>query len=148
MSRAAVLVLGAPLRGDDAVGPLVGERLRAAGVDVHECGDDPTRLVERLAGVDLAVVVDAVRSGQAPGTVHRIDGRADALAGGPGGVSTHSIGLAAAIDLAEALGALPRRVVVIGVEGERFAIGDAPTPAVSAAVPQVVEEVMSVLGER
>ena len=69
----AAACLGSRYRGDDAVGPLVADRLRAAGATVLECDDEPTRLLDAWAGLDLVVIVDAVSSGAAAGTVHRVD---------------------------------------------------------------------------
>ena len=56
----AAACLGSRYRGDDAVGPLVADRLRAAGATVLECDDEPTRLLDAWAGLDLVVIVDAV----------------------------------------------------------------------------------------
>ena len=61
MKRAAVACLGNRFRGDDAVGLLVGDRLREAGIDVQECEDEPTRLLDSWAELDLLVLVDATR---------------------------------------------------------------------------------------
>ena len=43
--------------------------------------------------------------------------------------------------MARALGRLPKHVVVFGVEGEKFEVGEQLTPAVAAAVPVVVAAV-------
>ena len=64
--------IGNPFRGDDAVGPVVAERLRAAGAVVLDCADEPTRLLDQWEGFRTVVVVDALRSAS-PGTLHRID---------------------------------------------------------------------------
>ena len=49
--------------------------------------------------------------------------------------------LGEAVAMARALGRLPKRVVVFGVEGEKFEVGEQLTPAVAAAVPVVVAAV-------
>ena len=46
----AAACLGSRYRGDDAVGPLVADRLRAAGATVLDCDDEPTRLLDAWAG--------------------------------------------------------------------------------------------------
>jgi len=53
------------------------------------------------------------------------------------GLSTHGLGLAEAIELARALGALPPRCVVYAIEGASFEAGAPLTPAVSDAVADV-----------
>lgn len=148
MTRAAVAVLGAEYRGDDAVGPLVGERLRAAGVDVLDCGDEPTRLIERFAGLDLAILVDAVRSGAAPGTVHRVEAHEGALPRDLGLASTHAVSVADALALAYALGRAPRQVVIVGIEGRAFGMGDPLTPEVERAIGVAAREVLQMLEHR
>jgi len=143
----AAVCLGSPFRGDDAVGPVVAERLRAAGAHVLDCADEPTRLLGQWDGLDTVVVVDAVRSGAAPGTLHRIDAADGPLPRDVGLASTHAMGIADALDLGRALGRAPRRVVVLGVEGASFGIGDELTPAVAEALDELVASVLAELEE-
>ena len=147
---AAAACLGHPDRGDDAVGPLVAERLRKAGVALLDCNEEPTRLIDAWAGFELVVIVDAVRSGAAPGTVHRFEAGERPLPPELGLASTHAFSVADALELARALGRAPARVVVLGIEGASFELGDPLTPAVEAAVPRVVEQALAELrpGER
>ena len=141
MRRIAVACLGNRFRGDDAVGLLVGDRLREAGVEVQECEDEPTRLLDAWAELDLLVLVDATRSGSPPGTVRRLDASSRPLAGDVGLTSSHAFGVAETIELARALSCLPPQVVVYGIEGERFAATTDVTPAVLAAVDIVADAV-------
>jgi hydrogenase nickel incorporation protein HypA/HybF len=96
--RAAVC-LGSRYRGDDAAGPLVGDRLRAAGAELLECDDEPTRLLDAWAEHELVVVVDAVVSGAAPGTLHEVDVTRDPLPSGLGLASTHALSVTDALEL-------------------------------------------------
>jgi hydrogenase maturation protease len=144
----AAACLGSRYRGDDAVGPLVADRLRAAGAAVLECDDEPTRLLDAWAGLDLVVIVDAVSSGVAAGTVHRVEAGEGPLPRDLGLASTHAFSIPDALELGRALGRAPRRVVVIGVEGAAFGLGDPVTPAVAAALDDVAEAVLAELGER
>ena len=61
--------------------------------------------------------------------------------------SSHQFGLADAVETARALGRLPRRLIVVGVEGERFGFGEGLTPAVAAAIDRVVEVVRAALAD-
>ena len=146
MSAAAVC-LGSPFRGDDAVGPAVAERLRAAGAPVLDCADEPTRLLDLWGGLDTVVVVDAIHAGAAPGTLHRIEAGEGPLPGDLRLASTHAMGIADALELARALGRAPRRVVVLGLEGTSFGMGEAMTPAVADALEGLVAAVIGELGE-
>ena len=102
---------------------------------------EPTGLIETWADAEALWLVDAVSSGAPPGTVHRVDASHDELPEQFGGGSTHHFSLGEAVAMARALGRLPDHVVVFGVEGERFEIGDELTPEVAAAVPVVVAAV-------
>ncbi len=141
----AAACLGNRYRGDDAVGPLVADRLRAAGAAVLECDDEPTRLLDAWAGLDLVVIVDAVSSGATAGTVHRVEAGEGPLPGDLGLASTHAFSVPDALELGRALGRVPRRVLVIGVEGVAFGMGDPVTPAVEAALDGVAEAVLAEL---
>ena len=66
--RPLVIGVGNAARGDDAAGLLAARRL--GGIELE---GDPTALLDLFDGIDEAAVVDAVRSGAAPGTVHRFD---------------------------------------------------------------------------
>ncbi|HEU5036633.1 MAG TPA: hydrogenase maturation protease [Nocardioides sp.] len=149
MSGPLVIGLGALDRGDDAVGAAVAaavaRRLSGVTVVVHE---DPTGLLDVWAGRSPVVIVDAIRSGAAPGAVHRFE-----IGGGEPGAwarsaygGTHAIGLAEVVDLARALGRLPGRLVVVGVEAERFDHGAPLSEAVAAAVPTAAARVCEELG--
>ena len=137
-----VLGVGNEYRRDDGVGLAVAKLVAASapvGVTVLECEQEPTRLIDAWAGADVAVVVDAVESGAEPGTLHRFDASVDPIPAGVFRSSTHAFGVGDAIELARALGRLPRHVVVYGVEGGEFAAGSGLSPAVEAAVAPTAE---------
>lgn len=145
MSRRVVVGVGNALRGDDAVGIVVAERLRGlvpADVDVVECEQEPSRLLDAWGNADVALVVDACASSEPPGTVHRFDASGDPLPARVFRSSTHAFGVGDAVELARALERLPQRVVIYGIEGGQFAAGAPLSPEVESAVEQVAEEVI------
>jgi hydrogenase maturation protease len=83
-------------------------------------------------------VVDAVSSGAEPGTIHRVNAAAGPLPAELFAASTHHLGLPEAVELARALGRLPTRLVVFGIEGARFDVGDEISAAAAAAAERVV----------
>lgn len=150
MSRTVVIGIGNPLRGDDAAGVAVAELLRErapAGVEVVACSEEPSRLIEAWEGADSVVLVDTVSSGAPPGTLHRFDAGEEAVPARAFRSSTHAIGMAETIELARALGRLPGRVRVYGVEAGGFESGASLTPAVEAAVAALADEVLADLEE-
>jgi hydrogenase maturation protease len=135
-----IVCVGNPWRGDDAVGLEVAHRLEGtlpAGVELSEREGEPTALIDAWEGAELLWLVDAVSSGAEAGTVHRLDASAHELPATLFRGSTHHIGLAEAVELARALGRLPRQTVVFGVEGGSFEVGAELTPAVAASVEGV-----------
>jgi hydrogenase maturation protease len=125
-----VIGVGSRDRGDDAAGLLAARFLRrrlAAGVPVICGSPDPVSLIALWEGADRVWLIDAVVSGAAPGTLHRVDAGRGRLLPRPPCRSTHALGLADAVELARAVGCLPRRLVVFGVEAASFTLGGWPT---------------------
>lgn len=148
-----VVGLGAPDRGDDAVGPAVVHAVAALdlpGVRVVE-REDPTSLIDLWSEASFVVVVDAVVAGVPPGTIHVLetgsDGPplADSAWADTGLGGTHAFGLAASVELARALHRLPPRLVVLGVEAARFDHGAPLSDPVARAVPVVVSRVVALV---
>jgi hydrogenase maturation protease len=140
-----VVCVGNAFRGDDGAGLAVGEALRGRlpeGVELAFCEQEPTRLIEAWQDADTAYVVDAAHSGGAPGELHRFDASDEALPVRVFRSSTHAFGVGEAIELARALGKLPRRVLVYGVEGEAFEAREGLSPVVEAAVAGAAEAVL------
>jgi hydrogenase maturation protease len=138
-----VIGLGNELRRDDGAGLAAARRLRERGIDAMEHRGDPASLIDGWSGADAVIVIDAVSSGAAPGTIHRIDARATPLPAGLFKGSTHALGLAEAVELSRALGTLPGRVLVLGIEAGDLGAGVGLSPEVDRAVSGLVEEVAS-----
>ena len=143
-----MLGVGNAYRGDDAVGLAVAGRVRerAPELEVVVCEQEPIQLLDAWTGADLALLVDAVSSGAPPGTVHRLDATAEPVPATVFRGSTHAFGVAEVVELGRALGRLPGRLLVFGVEGAAFSAGDELTPAVAAAVEPLVEELLEEAG--
>lgn len=147
--------LGSPDRGDDAVGPTVARAVAVLGlryVEVVE-HEDPTALIDLWDGRALVVVVDAVRSGAAPGTLVVLETGAedtplpDSAWAATGRGGTHGFGLAGSVELARALGRLPPRVVVLGVEAMAFGHGEPLSEPVALGVRRAVKVATRLLRE-
>jgi len=112
---------------------------------VIEHEGEPTALLEEWGGAALAIVVDATSGGGRPGEVRVMDATGAPLPAAFTGTSTHAFGLAEAIELGRALGRLPRRLVVIGIEGARFDAGAGPSAGVRTALDAAADEVLALL---
>lgn len=149
--RSGVVVIGVgnPSRRDDGVGwvvvEAVGRRLGKA-VDIVESDAEPSRLLDAWADFDLAVVVDAVRSGAAPGKVHVWADEPEQIRATPS-TGSHSLGLADAIALGHALDRLPARLIVVGIEAQETAPGHGLSSAVAGAVDNAVDVIATIVVE-
>jgi hydrogenase maturation protease len=135
---ALVLGVGNPMRRDDGLAHavLAEVRARAPGTDVREVYGDPASLVTAWSGADVVVLVDAVSGVGEPGEVRRFARNADGWDVVPPAVplSSHGWSLADALELAEALGRVPSRLVLVGVVAADLATGPGLSAAVAAAV--------------
>jgi hydrogenase maturation protease len=139
VNRILVAGLGNELRGDDAAGLLAVRAVRAlavAGVDVEE-HRDAASLAESMTRHADVILIDAVAADAAPGTVLELALEVPAL---HGATSSHGLGLRHAVELAKALGADPT-VRVLGIVGDSFELGAAPSPNVVEAVAGVAERI-------
>jgi hydrogenase maturation protease len=143
-----VIGIGNAWQGDDAAGLVTARRLRGRvpdGVEVVELEGEPVTLVDAWADAEVAVLIDAVSSGAVPGTVHRRDVTEAPLPRELSTASTHTFGVGEAVELARALGRLPSRLVVYGIEARSLSAGQDLSPEVAAAVAQVEERILSEL---
>ena len=151
MKSALVVCIGNTLVADDAFGCAVYDALTARhlpdDVRLVQLGLGGIRLLDIVAGEPILVVVDAVRMGVPPGTLHLLDWRdLKATQGDP--VVSHDIGLGDAIQIGYQLlpDKMPRRIHLVGAEGACFDQLGAPlTPAVAAAIPAAVKAVCELL---
>ena len=148
--RALVVGIGNHERGDDGVGAEVAQivdALQLAGVQVTH-HREPLELLAETLDTDIVIVVDAVSSGAAAGTVTVRDVHDDPLPERAGTSGTHALGLGSVIELARALGRLPRRMVIVGVEAAEFEPGNDLSTPVRASMEKAASAVVALIQER
>jgi hydrogenase maturation protease len=142
-----VIGVGNEYRADDGVGPAVLGLLRdvvPGDVPLVRSDGESTRLLEAWTGAATAIVIDAVGGGQArPGTLHR-----HVVTSGAGplpdrGASSHDLGVGIAVALGSALGRLPGRLIVHGIQGADFGQGIGLSPAVAARIGDLAAAVLA-----
>ncbi len=147
MTLESLLVVGVgnAARGDDGIGPAVIEAIRAepelADAETVVAAGDLSDLVVTWEPDQDVVIVDAMIGGGPPGTVVTIDGLRDPLPEADRPLSSHGFGLADTVQLARALGRLPRSLTIVAVQ-----VGDIDhlaqlTEPVRDAVAEVVARV-------
>lgn len=134
-----IIGIGSPF-GDDAAGLEAARTLAAAPPPECEiiAADRPgASLVEMLDGADAAILIDAARTGAPPGTIHEFGFDELERAAAARLVSSHGVGVAAAVALARKLGRAPAHGRIVAIE-----IAPAPQGApceLSAAAREAAE---------
>lgn len=150
LPRVIVIGVGNEYRGDDGVGRRVARELRLRAprtMTILEATGEGTALLESWKGADTVILIDAVASGAYPGTIQRLDARAQPLPAGFLHTSTHAFGVAQAVEMARALDQLPRSLVIYGIEGKTFDPDTGLSPEVEHAAGEVVERVLREIQE-
>jgi len=125
-----VIAIGNPSRGDDALGPLLAERLEALGLPDVDVLTDFQLQVEHaldLLGRREVIFVDATTSGDAAFTFNSLAAADDAS------ITTHALSPQTLLACYQRLtGVAPPTARVLAVRGDTFELG-APLTAAAAA---------------
>ena len=98
-------------------------------------------MLDSLADYDALIVVDAVVSGAAPGTLHRQVWRPGIAASrGVERASSHGFGVRELLEMATALGKLPAQVALWGIEIVSTEVGEGVTPEVEKQIPAIEDK--------
>ena len=145
----AVIGIGQSLRGDDGIGP---EAVRRWSAGYPPASQDPQiqillletpglGLLSDLESADAAILVDAVSTGRPAGTVCVFDPIPDTNLSAAE-KTAHGFGVAETISVARKTGVrLPKRLILIGIEGSRYDLGEGLSNPVRAAIPLTVEKI-------
>lgn len=152
MMNAVVLGIGNTILTDEAAGVRAVEALERAytippNVLLIDGGTSGMEMIEDLSDVDFLLVLDVVLTGAAPGTLVRIAGD-DIPVFFRDKLSPHQIGLPDVLASLELLDALPKEIVVLGLEPVSLELGTDMTPTVAAAVPRLVDKACAELTQR
>lgn len=160
--KTLIIGLGNPILGDDGVGWVVAEQVKAAlsnpqssianpqSVEVDCASLGGLSLMERLAGSERAILVDAIFTGTKPvGSVsHFLLGDLPDFTSGHS-ASAHDTSLRNALKLGRGMDMLlpgDDNVVIVAIEAENvYDFSEALSPAVAAAVPNAVKLVLGLL---
>jgi hydrogenase maturation protease len=150
--RAVVLGIGNTILSDEAAGVRTVEALEQAyqmpnNVLVIDGGTSGMEMIEDLSDLDFLLVIDVVLTGAAPGTLVKIAG-AEIPVFFRDKLSPHQIGLPDVLASLELLDAIPKEIVVLGVEPISLALGMDMTPTVAATIPELVDRAVAELRAR
>lgn len=147
--RVMILGIGNILMSDEGIGVRVveefGRRHRLPeGVELIDGGTSGMDMLDSLAGLDHLIVVDAVRSGDPPGTRIRLeDDEVPALF--QTRLSPHQLGLSDVLASLKLMDEYPGHIVLLGCEPHSLAVGMGLTPAIEAQIEPLVAGVQAEL---
>ena len=144
--RVAILGIGSPIRGDDAVGVAVVERLEARGLEnvlllkTETVPESFTGLIRRFNPTHV-LMIDAAHLGDKPGAARiiptqRITGEI---------ISTHHLPLTELSNFIR--GTMDAKVALLGIQPESIAVGTEMTPALREAANRIADEIYGFLVE-
>jgi hydrogenase maturation protease len=138
--KTLIIGIGNEFRSDDAAGLLAAKRIKALGLpetDVIESNGDGAGLIDSWTGREHVILIDAVLSGSAPGTIHRLELGKSILPAEFFKFSTHLFSIPQAIYLSASLGKLPDKIVIFGIEGAAFETGGKISGEVESAINNI-----------
>jgi len=135
-----ILCCGNADRGDDGAGPACADALKMLHTPAKCIAGDAFSLLESWTGHTKVVIVDAIVTGAAPGTLHRFE-----VKNGVNveqfekslGTSSHGFGVAEAFRLGRITKNIPPEAVIYGIEAASFEWGGGLSPEVHGAVQQL-----------
>lgn len=147
-----VIGLGNPLMGDDGLGLVALERLRAecaipAEVELVDGGTWGMNLLPVIEDAGRVLLIDAIDIGTAPGTLVRLD-RARLPRYLATKISPHQVDLRDVLGLAELRGTLPTDTVAVGLQPQRIALGTGLSDVVQRRLDDLLTLVVQELAAR
>ena len=147
--RIFILGVGNTLMGDDGIGVHAVRALAdgyelPANVRVVDGGVAGLGLLSEIAAADCLIIVDAVRCGGTPGSIHRL-GQEDLHPRSGPFVSAHEVGIAELLAVAEFSGRLPQ-TEILGVEPlDTETVGLDLSSPLLCALPKVAAAIVDTL---
>jgi len=144
-----ILGIGSP-SGDDQAGWLTVDALLAGGIRtgaallIEKLDRPGANLIALFERASWVILIDAMQSGGPPGVIRHFDQE-----GWPDyghGLSSHGLGVLAALSLARELGSLPLRLDLYGIEISSANPNENPDDRIQAAARQLARRIAAELG--
>jgi len=146
-----VLVLGVGniLMGDEGIGTRAIELLERRyrfpeNVELLDGGTSGIELLRFIEDREHLILIDAIKGGQPPGTVVRVDGE-DVPARFRTRISPHQLGISDLLATAQLTGSVPPNLVLFGIEPKDVLMKLEMSPEVEASMDRLAELVVEEL---
>ena len=135
---------------DEGVGIRAVEELQRRfrfpdNVEVLDGGTSGIELLSYISGKDYLIIIDAIKSGNPPGTVLRVEGE-DIHARFRTRISPHQIGISDLLAAAKLTDEIPKQLVLFGIEPDRIELGLGLSGAVRENLNRLIQIVVDELG--
>lgn len=143
-----VVGVGNSILSDDGVGVHAARLLQVdprvpAGVIVLDGGTLGLELIPYVSGASRLLLLDAMDAGETPGTAFRLAG--EQLWNLPGGTNVHQLGVSDLLATLPLVSDALREVILLAVQPASIDWGTELTPAVRAALGQMVDAAVAEL---
>lgn len=147
-SGTVVIGVGNTILSDEGVGVhaarlLQGDPRVPNGVTILDGGTIGLELIPYASDASRVLLLDAMNSGSAPGTLARMTGKD--LLNMSGGLNVHQLGVADLIAALSLVSERPQDIVVLGVQPGNTDWGTTLSPDVQAGLAQLVEAALAQL---
>ena len=148
--RITVLGIGNQLLRDEGIGVHLAQKMAGMvdddNVKIIDAGTYPDFLSLVDDNLDKLIIVDAVKTGDRPGTIYRFSlDDVDLEAALP--ISVHDIGVAEGLRTLDLFNKQPKSTVIIGIEPETIDFGLELSPAVKEKLPKIIDLVLKEIGD-
>lgn len=141
-----IIGVGSPF-GDDRLGWVAAEQLKASPIllsekdkiDISILDRPGAALLSKWQDADAVILIDAVRSGATPGTLHIL--ATEDIDANTQLTSSHGFGIAATMALARTLEELPENLYLYGIEIDPTPAGDDLGLSASEALRLLVDRI-------
>jgi hydrogenase maturation protease len=141
--------VGSILMTDEGIGIRAVEELERRyrfpeNVEILDGGTSGIELLSYISGKDYLIIIDAIRSGNPPGTVLKVEGE-DVPAQFLTRISPHQLGISDLLAAAKLTDEMPKQLVLYGIEPKDIVLGIGLSSEVRASLDRLIEVVVEEL---
>jgi len=142
--KTLIVGIGNLLCRDEGIGVHVVQEMSKMELPSHiellDIGTSTMDLISYLEGVKKLIAIDAMKAGEAPGTIYKCKPQ-DLMPEGEGPISLHEIGLLETLSMAKKMGN-EISTVIIGVEPKVMDWGMELSGELKSRIPMIIEAVL------
>jgi hydrogenase maturation protease len=149
LPKVLVMGVGSILMTDEGIGiRAVEELLRRyrfpENVEVLDGGTSGIELLSYISGKDYLIIIDAIKSGNPPGTVLKVEGE-DVPARFRTRISPHQLGISDLLAAATLTDEIPKQLVLFGIEPKEIVLGIGLSEEVRSSLDRLIQVVVDEL---